>query len=52
MVTKEEYLHVHVCMILYMGRPAGRKTRLETLTNNNYVSGENIANVLDRGFRT
>ena len=23
MVTKEEYLHVHVCMILYTWRPAG-----------------------------
>ena len=52
MGTKEEYLHVHVCMILYMWRPAGRKTRVETLTNDNYVSREIIASFLDRGFLT
>ena len=51
-VTKEEFLHVHVCMILHMWRPAGRKTRVETLTNDNCVSREIIANFLNRGFLT
>ena len=38
MVTREKHLHVHVCLVLYMWRLAGRKTRVETLTNDNYVS--------------
>ena len=42
----------HVCVILYMWRPAGRKTRVEALAYGNYVSGELIANFLDRGFQT
>ena len=50
-VTEEEYLHMHVCMILYMWRPAGRKTRVETLTNDNYVSEKIVANFLNRIFR-
>ena len=39
-VTRETYVHVHVCLILYMWRPAGRKTLVETLTNDNYVPGK------------
>ena len=41
-----------LCVILSKWRLAGRKTRVETLTNDNYVSGETIANFLDRGFLT
>ena len=32
--------------------PAGRNTRVLTLTNDNSVSGKTIANFLDRGFLT
>ena len=32
-------------------RLAGRKTRVVTLTNDTYVQGETIANILDRGFQ-
>ena len=37
-------------IILYMWRPAGRKTRVGTLTKDNCVSGGTIANFLDGGF--
>ena len=33
-------------------RPAERKTRVVTLTNDNHVSGETIADFLYRGFLT
>ena len=33
-------------------RPAERKTRVVTLTNDNSVSGKTIANFLYRGFQT
>ena len=43
---------VHVCVILYTWRPAGRKTRIGIFTRDICVSGEIIANFLDRGFQT
>ena len=39
-------------VILYTWRPAGRKTRVGTLTEDNCVSGGIIANFLNRGFQT
>ena len=50
MVTKSEYLHLHVCVMLHMWRPAGRKTRGGTLTHGTYVSGEVIANFFGSWF--
>ena len=52
MVARTEYLLVHVCVILYIWSPAERKTRVGTLTKDNYNSGKIIPNFLVRGFLT
>ena len=44
MMVNATYVHVHACVILGMWRPAGRKTRVDTLRNDNCGSGEAIAN--------
>ena len=52
MVANGEYLHVHVCVILYTWRPGCWKTRVGTFTKDIYVSAEIIASFLDRGSQT
>ena len=52
MVANGEYLHVHVCVILYTWRPGGWKTRVGTFTKDIYISAEFIASFLDRGSQT
>ena len=42
--AKAEHLHVHLCVNLCKWRLAVRKTRVGTLANVNYVSGEIFAN--------
>ena len=37
---------------VHVWRPAGRKTRIGTLTRDIFVSEEIVANFLDRGFLT
>ena len=44
MMVNATYVHVHACVILGMWRPAGRKTRVDTLRNDNCGSGEAIGN--------
>ena len=44
MMVNATYVHVHACVILGMWRPAGRKTRVDTLRNDNCGSDEAIGN--------
>ena len=43
-MVNAKYVHVHACVILGKWRPAGRKTRVDTLAHDNNVSGKAIAN--------
>ena len=49
-VTVQVAPDVHVCVILYMWRPVGRKRRVGTLSKDNFVSGVIIANFIGSSF--